>query len=54
MESSAELLYLSDNFDTDNVFGFDNKREVRKGFRIHTLSALAVPQACVFDPVYQI
>ncbi|THV48170.1 hypothetical protein BGAL_0264g00130 [Botrytis galanthina] len=27
MESSAELLYLSDNFDKDNVFGFDNKRE---------------------------
>lgn len=27
MESSAELLYLQDTLDRDNVFGFDNKVE---------------------------
>jgi glutathione S-transferase len=27
MESSAELLYLQDTLDEDNVFGFDNRRE---------------------------
>ncbi|KAF7918742.1 uncharacterized protein EAE97_011837 [Botrytis byssoidea] len=27
MESSAELSYLSDNFNKDNFFGFDNKHE---------------------------
>jgi glutathione S-transferase len=27
MESSAELLYLSDSHDRDKVFGFDNPRE---------------------------
>ncbi|KAA8567415.1 hypothetical protein EYC84_010433 [Monilinia fructicola] len=27
MESSAELLYLSDDFDKDHAFGFDDKRE---------------------------
>lgn len=27
MESSAELLYLIDTLDKDNVFGFDNKVE---------------------------
>jgi glutathione S-transferase len=27
MESSAELIYLQDTLDKDNVFGFDNKVE---------------------------
>jgi glutathione S-transferase len=27
MESSAELLYLAENFDKDHIFGFDNARE---------------------------